>query len=876
MKTSVLPRLFSPPFGRTFASHVRHLRLVAPILLASCLLSGVQTARAGSATWKPSPANNDWNTTGNWTPETVPNGSSDIASFGTSNTTNISLSDFTQLSGITFNSGASAFTITCGLDLQLLIGGTGVTNNSGATQTFSTVPSGDGSNSYIIFTNNATAGNSTTFINNGGDFDLGLTIFDDNSSAGAATVVNNGGAAGNTNGGVTVFFGSSTAANGTFTTNGGAADGAGAGSITFYSNSSAGNALFTNNSGTAPDGAGFVSSATMFFDGTSTASNATITNNGGASSAAGGAVLYFFDASSAGNATLVANPATTNSFGGAVILFDDDSRGGTSRVKVFGSGDPVDYLNGALDISFHQFPGVTIGSIEGSGLVRLRSNTLTAGTNNLSTSFSGFIEAFGNGSGGFAKVGSGVLTFQGRTDDNYLDDRLTLSLVTGSILNLNFNGTDIIGTLIVDGVAQPPGLYGNGTTANRAGRVTSKHSIAGLTGPGNVLAVLPVAASRKIQGASARDIYLPMTGASGIECRSPGPNNSYQLIVQFLNPATFVSAGVTSGNGTVTNATGSGTNTATIDLANVTNAQTITVTLFRVNDGGPVRDLKVPMTVLIGDVNANRTVNASDVSSVKIRSGQATNSSNYRSDITANGQINGSDVAAVKVKSGTAVSDEYLQNFDTGNAPGFILNGLWHVTQNYPASGSYSLGFTQNETASTAPNGNYDTGTTLDQIAFSGPIRVPEINPTLSFQAFVGDEWDQQQFDFDRLTVWVSTDGISLTQVVASSEPYIGGQFIPEWFGPGSEQYNQIVTDLSGYNGQVIYLAFRFETFDPIFNNYPGVRIDDIHVSSALGLTPARMARTNNLEKARERAQKLRAIGARTREMRMRRRVDVH
>jgi hypothetical protein len=107
---------------------------------------------------------------------------------------------------------------------------------------------------------------------------------------------------------------------------------------------------------------------------------------------------------------------------------------------------------GSLNISHHQ-SGVTIGSIEGDGDVFLGANDLTVGTNNLNTVFSGFI----GGSGSLAKVGSGVLTLQ----TNYsIGDTVGLILVSGSIIKLGFtDGPDVIESLAVDGVSQPPGIY---------------------------------------------------------------------------------------------------------------------------------------------------------------------------------------------------------------------------------------------------------------------------------------------------------------------------------------------------------------------------------------------------------------------------------
>jgi autotransporter-associated beta strand protein len=67
---------------------------------------------------------------------------------------------------------------------------------------------------------------------------------------------------------------------------------------------------------------------------------------------------------------------------------------------------------GTLDISSHNAPGVTIGSIAGDDttLVSLGANNLTVGSNNLSTTYSGVI--FGAG-GSLTKIGSGTLILSG-------------------------------------------------------------------------------------------------------------------------------------------------------------------------------------------------------------------------------------------------------------------------------------------------------------------------------------------------------------------------------------------------------------------------------------------------------------------------------
>jgi hypothetical protein len=158
-----------------------------------------------------------------------------------------------------------------------------------------------------------------------------------------------------------------------------------------------------------------------------------------------------------------------------------------------------------------------------------------------------------------------------------------------------------------------------------------------------------------MHGGTPRDISLPLTGSPGVECRSGGGSNDYQVVFTFPSAVTFTNAAVTAGAGSVSGTSGSGTTTVTVNLTGVTNAQRITVTLFGVNDGMSTGDVGLQIGVLIGDANGNGTVNASDVSQTKSQLGQAVTNSNFRTDINASGTINASDVAIVKSQIGTSI-----------------------------------------------------------------------------------------------------------------------------------------------------------------------------------------------------------------------------
>src|SRR5947208_1098777 len=107
-----------------------------------------------SAQWDLDPISGDWNTAANWTPNGVPNGPADIATFGLSNTTDVSISANSEVNGITFTPAATnPYTITARPGLTLTISGRGITNNSGISQNFVNAVDGAGHFGTILFTN---------------------------------------------------------------------------------------------------------------------------------------------------------------------------------------------------------------------------------------------------------------------------------------------------------------------------------------------------------------------------------------------------------------------------------------------------------------------------------------------------------------------------------------------------------------------------------------------------------------------------------------------------------------------------------------------------------------------------------------------------
>src|SRR5262249_61790491 len=94
----------------------------------------------------------------------------------------------------------------------------------------------------------------------------------------------------------------------------------------------------------------------------------------------------------------------------------------------------INGATGLVDLSQLTSTGMTAGSIEGAGTIRLGSKNLAVGGNNRSTTFSGVLQdgGLGGGTGGsLTKVGTGTLTLSGAS--TYTGP----TNVNGGILNVN-------------------------------------------------------------------------------------------------------------------------------------------------------------------------------------------------------------------------------------------------------------------------------------------------------------------------------------------------------------------------------------------------------------------------------------------------------
>ncbi|HEY1769992.1 MAG TPA: hypothetical protein VGG02_07030, partial [Chthoniobacterales bacterium] len=304
------------------------------VAAALLFLAAQRPSLAGSATWNQNPTTGDWNTAANWKPQTVPNATTDIATFGTSNVTNLTVANASvSLDSAVFKSGAPSYTLTVQI-YNLIFYGAGVVNNSGSVQSV-IAPTVDNNNAAVFFFNGATAGNMTSYSGVGGFFS-----FNDTSSAGSAIVdVSSDSIQAHVD-----FWDSSTVADATINASGGS-------DITFFDNSTGGNAILNLSSGAFASFAGSndaeqmtgnciggteVSNSQIDFEGSSDAGEGTFTTVGGSTSGELSSLILFDSAATADNATFVINGAMGAGLTGTELFFMDTATAANASITANG------------------------------------------------------------------------------------------------------------------------------------------------------------------------------------------------------------------------------------------------------------------------------------------------------------------------------------------------------------------------------------------------------------------------------------------------------------------------------------------------------------------------------------------------------------
>jgi outer membrane autotransporter protein len=493
--------------------------LLATTALAAALALPFNVARAQDATWLANPATNDFNVASNWSTNAVPTGT---AFFGTSSTTNLSFAFGATIGGLTFNAGAPAYSFTNDLGGTIKFTGAGIVINGGSVSITnndekinfnndSSAGSGSIINNQILnFFDSSTAGSATITSNS-------ETLFFGSASGGTARLIANGPGffgilflttsgmtAGSIEGDGTIDLGAknlTVGGNNLSTTfsgliddvdygqgSGGALIKAGGGTLTLsgantYTGGttiSAGTIVVGNDSALGTGNVTMAAGSTLAFSGDHTiANNFSLTGDPtffvdtGNTDTISGLISDTSPGPDAGvvektgTGTLILSGANTYS-GGTIVSAGTLMAGSTTA---FGSGR-VSVASGAtLDINGFDVSIGSLSDVSGSGGIVTNGDssiaTLTAGSDNTSTTFSGVIQD-GTDRTALAKVGSGTLTltntntYTGPTTVNAGTLSVNGSIVLSSGLTVNSGGTvggtgTLPSTTIASGGALAPG-----------------------------------------------------------------------------------------------------------------------------------------------------------------------------------------------------------------------------------------------------------------------------------------------------------------------------------------------------------------------------------------------------------------------------------
>lgn len=227
---------------------------------------------------------------------------------------------------------------------------------------------------------------------------------------------------------------------------------------------------------------------------------------------------------------------------------------------------------------------------------------------------------------------------------------ITTSSLTPSVCTVN--GMTV--TIVSVGTCTIAANRAGDANYNPAPQVTQNIDIFALT--------ISSVVSRKQHAGVDRNIVIdhtvPITGNIGTEPRAIG--TGHQIVFQFSGAVTQPGfAGAVDSAlfdiGTATaNVNPLANNEVIVTLTGIPDNKRVTISLLNVNS--IASPFSASLGFLVGDVNGNLSVNSSDISGVKARSGQVTDASNFRFDVNANGTINSSDISAVKARSGATLA----------------------------------------------------------------------------------------------------------------------------------------------------------------------------------------------------------------------------
>src|SRR4029453_13981221 len=134
-----------------------------------------------------------------------------------------------------------------------------------------------------------------------------------------------------------------------------------------------------------------------------------------------------------------------------------------------------------------------------------------------------------------------------------------------------------------------------------------------------------------VSAASVKGLFaidLPLTGPSGVEDRSGGPNKKYSVGMTLHQNITPVGGAELAGGRVQRNGIDSSdaheVNFNLVNVAHGCNESTITITANSISDdqGNVLDSASVPLGLLLGDVNGDRVVDRHDTNEAQMHKGQ--------------------------------------------------------------------------------------------------------------------------------------------------------------------------------------------------------------------------------------------------------------
>jgi hypothetical protein len=167
---------------------------------------------------------------------------------------------------------------------------------------------------------------------------------------------------------------------------------------------------------------------------------------------------------------------------------------------------------------------------------------------------------------------------------------------------------------------------------------------------GETTTLLSAASRLTHGGAGTFDIAMPLTGTSGVECRSA---TTYNAVFTFDAAVTSGEVLTVGGTATVGPISFSGT-TMTAQLTGVTSAEVVTLRVQNINGDGQQHG-DIPFGFLTADVNGSRRVDRADKQAVSANKNQVVTSANFRNDINLSGAVDKPDVQSVETNRGHSI-----------------------------------------------------------------------------------------------------------------------------------------------------------------------------------------------------------------------------